>query len=557
MSGSDQAALGRPLLRVTLGVEPDGLRVVWRLSGVRFRTGERVARLPLSVAGGPTIELPGAALAAWDDAGPLPLAVADQEREDGVAERGWWTQRDSVGGVTVEYLATPNDAEPLAATPPLELRREGGGFSGALKCFVVLPDAAEDLTFELSWDDASLADTAGAWTVVTSLGEVSGDGGDVVGTGLERLGDTYLMCGDLTGRGLREGQLSVWWLTPPGLDVAAFTARLAETYAVMAEAFDAPPHPFRVFFRPHPHRGLNASAHPASFVIGMNPGEPAPESSLFRTLAHELVHEWLHLDGPEGEVRWFVEGAADYYSLVLPLRAGLLDDAGFLQAINVQARTCYANPRRHLTMAEIERLFYSDFFASRLPYGRGAFYLADLDARLRAATSGERSVDDVVVEVTSRRRDGVWIGLREWCAVVEQSVPGDERQVLDALVFTGAGRPAPTSFAPRFEMLETEVPNLDLGFDPLTFATRRVSGLVAGGPAERAGLREGDQVELPTFQEALALTPDDALTVGVVRDGRPDRISLALDGHTISVPQWRTRAPLSGQRQVDVGVEGP
>ena len=119
--------------------------------------------------------------------------------------------------------------------------------------------------------------------------------GDLSGIGLERLGDTYVMCGHVEDH--RDGRLSTSWLTSPGIDVEAFSGRLGTTYQVMAEAFDAPAHPYRVFLRTHPHRGAAASAHPASFVMSLNPAHPLDEESLFETIAHELVHEWLHLDG--------------------------------------------------------------------------------------------------------------------------------------------------------------------------------------------------------------------------------------------------------------------
>lgn len=149
------------------------------------------------------------------------------------------------------------------------------------------------------------------WMAVSSLGEGDGREGELAGQGLELLGDIYVMCGDLVDRHHREGQLSVWWLMPPGIDVNAFTSRLGTTYQLMSDAFDASAHPYRVFMRAHPHRGGNASAHPASFVMAMNSADQLDEASVYETLAHELVHEWLHLDGPVEDVTWFVEGAAD------------------------------------------------------------------------------------------------------------------------------------------------------------------------------------------------------------------------------------------------------
>ena len=292
----------------------------------------------------------------------------------------------------------------------------------------MLPPGPEDLTFDVHW---IRPDPPGDWAAVSSLGEGDGAAGDLSGTGLERLGDTYVMCGDLEHHRHRDGRLSTWWLTSPGIDVAAFSGRLGTTYHVMAEAFDAPAHPYRVFLRTHPHRGAAASAHPASFVMSLNPAHPLDEASIFETIAHELVHEWLHLDGSAEEVTWFVEGAADYYSLVLPLREGMLDDDAFLRAVNLEARECYANVRRGLTMAEAQPLFFSDFLAHRLPYARGMFYLADLDARVRRATAGARSVDDIVRDVVRRRRAGERVGLEEWCDLVEEVLQAAERPVLD------------------------------------------------------------------------------------------------------------------------------
>jgi predicted metalloprotease with PDZ domain len=548
MSWDDEGSAASRSLQVSLGVQLDGLRVAWRLSGVFLPADEVVAVLPLSIAGAPTITLPGEELSVRDELGALPVSAVDEDsEEEGEGQRVWTTARASTGAITVDYLAQPTDAEPRAATPPLELRREGGGFSGALKTFLVLPPGPEDLAFELRWQNASTAEEpCTGWMAATSWGEGDGSDGSLAGVGLERLGDTYMMCGDLTQRHVRDGQLSIWWLTRPGIDVTAFMDRLGTTYQVMSETFDAPAHPYRVFFRTHPHRGVNGSAHPASFVLGVNPEEPVAMSRLYETLAHE----WLYLDGPDREVRWFNEGAAEYYSLVVPHRAGLVDDATFLGAVNLEARAGYANPRQHLNMADAERLFFTDFFAHWLPYTRGMFYLADLDARLRRDTSGRRSLDHVVVEVTHRRRDGERTGIAEWCTIVDQTLTGNERRMLDQMVFTGEGRPGPETFAPRFEMFEDCVPSLELGFDPLTLVSRRVTGLVPGGPADRAGLRDDDTVEVPGFYDVLALNVNDLLTLHVTRDGHQTHVDIPMSSASVTVPQWRldhTRPGQSGQ----------
>jgi predicted metalloprotease with PDZ domain len=532
-------------LSVTLAVEVRGIRVTWRLDDVALDDGDVLAQLPVSIAGAPTLDLEDEAVTATDEGGRLPLVMRAGDDEDGDPLHQWSVGRSSSGPVSVSYLAEPVAAEPQAATPPLELRAEGGGLSGALKCFLLLPSGPEGLTFDVRWIAPPLVGRAtsrpASWTAVSSLGEGDEAEGVLSGTGLERLGDTYLMCGDLEHHRHLDGRLSTWWLTSPGIDVEAFSARLGTTYQLMAEAFDAPAHPYRVFLRTHPHRGAAASAHPASFVMSLNPAHPLDEGSIFETIAHELVHEWLHLDGSAEEVTWFVEGAADYYSLVLPLREGMLDDDAFLQAVNLEARECYANVRRGLTMAEAQPLFFSDFLAHRLPYARGMFYLADLDARVRRATGGVRSVDDVVRDVVRRRRAGERIGLEEWCGLVEELLQVDERPILDDLVFTGLGRPGEDCFAARFEKQTIEVPVLDLGVDPSTLVTRRVTGVRPGGAADRAGLREGESVDLPRYPDLVRLDVGDVVTIGLTREGETVHVDIPLDGQTASVPQWRLR----------------
>ena len=50
---------------------------------------------------------------------------------------------------------------------------------------------------------------------------------------------------------------------------------------------------------------------------------PLIMDSALNTIAHEIVHNWPALDGPTGEIEWFAEGTAEFYSMAIPLRAGI------------------------------------------------------------------------------------------------------------------------------------------------------------------------------------------------------------------------------------------
>ena len=114
--------------------------------------------------------------------------------------------------------------------------------------------------------------------------------------------------------------------------------------------------------------------------------------------------------------------------------------------------------------------------------------------------------------------------------------------ILDALVFTGVGQPGNGCFGSQFEKDTVQVPALDLGFDASTLMTHRVRGLVPGGVADRAGLREGDVIVLPRYPEIVRLNVGDVLNVGVTRGGETARVTIPLTGETAPVPQWFKRS---------------
>lgn len=199
---------------------------------------------------------------------------------------------------------------------------------------------------------------------------------------------------------------------------------------------------------------------------------------------------------------------------MVPLRHGLIDETTFLSEVNTAARLGYANPFHHLTLREAARLYWTDFRAQRLPYVRGMFYLADLDARLRQSRR-QHSLDEVVRQVHVQQRAGHQVDIQEWCAIVTRLLGQDERAQVQSLVFSPEGRPGDGTFGSRFTIKEMEVPLVEPRFDPATFPTRHVHGLVPGWPADRAGLRKGEPVQLPKYEEAANLNIGEELIVEV------------------------------------------
>jgi predicted metalloprotease with PDZ domain len=122
------------------------------------------------------------------------------------------------------------------------------------------------------------------------------------------------------------------------------------------------------------------SGEDSFFVNGRIPLRSADKTS---TYLHELFHVWQPFrPGPDGH--WIAEGLAEYYSLVLPHRAGRLSARSFARGIALFAR--YGH-------------WGIDLSRTRDPAAlnnSAPFVMCWLDEEIRDATDGRRGLDDVV-----------------------------------------------------------------------------------------------------------------------------------------------------------------
>ena len=128
-------------------------------------------------------------------------------------------------------------------------------------------------------------------------------------------------------------------------------------------------------------------------------------------LAHEMVHNWPQLnDNPYGVTTWYSEGTAEYYSVLLPLRLGLMTDDEAILELQKRTDAYYSNPTRVLGDEEAAAICWKDRRAQRLVYGRGMIFVINIDIMIRKATNGAHSIDDVVLDIFAERsrRNTAW-----------------------------------------------------------------------------------------------------------------------------------------------------
>lgn len=131
------------------------------------------------------------------------------------------------------------------------------------------------------------------------------------------------------------------------------------------------------------------------------------------TPAHELVHVVTRLRGADDD-DWIVEGIAEYYSIELPRRAGLLSNSRAGKALDWM--------REH--GAGVDRL--STNRSREKTTARAVVLFADLAAEIDRVTGGKRDLDDVVRRLLPDREIS-----RESLRDAAREVLGRKSRVLD------------------------------------------------------------------------------------------------------------------------------
>jgi hypothetical protein len=457
----------------------------------RLSAGTSLLVMPLITVSIPTCRYDGDAVKAYDDRGELLLVIKDEEPTPEGINRKWLAARETEGNVTVYYRAFPRKvSKDTRPGPYYDLRCEAGGLNGAGISFLALPDTDITYNIKLMWDIEGMPEgTRAVW----SFGE-----GDITKIGrADLLAYTYYAVGPLKScPDNQPDRFTMYWLEKPSFDTNAVAEKTRELFDYMSEFFRDGDDVYKIFVRKNPYRNQGGTAAYRSFMFGYSDFAVPTVKSLQGLLAHEMVHNWPSIENVEGEYAWYGEGAAEYYSIMLSYRAGVITIEEFLEDINRKASNYYTNPLRSLTNCEASDRFWSDSNAQRLPYGRGFMYLVITNARIREKSLGKRNLDDVVLEMLRRKNSGEHYGINEWLELLNEEI-GLEAKVDYEYMFNGGLLvPPENSFESRFNVVRHKERCFELGFkiSSLYSETKTIDGLIEKSNAALAGLLNGDKV---------------------------------------------------------------
>lgn len=238
--------------------------------------------------------------------------------------------------------------------------------------------------------------------------------------------------------------------------------------------------------------------------------EPAmSREEIMALLAHEMMHTWLPgtarlvetdvPDASEIRTRWFHEGFTEYLARLVLVEQGLMSSSWMVERTNRDLERLAYQPYRMATLDELEAAGRAEGYSGihhRLQYVRGALLALDWDTRIRRVTGGERSIVDPLRRLLEQAREqGGTIERRKFARIFEQVGVDTERDISRYLEGGVVLRTHPAAFGPDYELKTVQLPAFDPGFDIVQWlADGEVKGMRPGGPADRAGLREGMKI---------------------------------------------------------------
>lgn len=184
-----------------------------------------------------------------------------------------------------------------------------------------------------------------------------------------------------SSEGSEDGRFGMYWLETPNFDAPELGRKMERLLPKMASFFQDRDPTYRVFVRRNVQKCVSGRGLHRGFVFVWTTIAVRDSDCTDEFLMHETVHNWPRLGhspgGPTIEEMvdgWFNEGIAEYYSLILPYRFGVIKELDFIRRVNIRISGYYTNPDRVVKNKDIMGLFCRAGHVNQIPYQRGFMY---------------------------------------------------------------------------------------------------------------------------------------------------------------------------------------
>lgn len=253
-------------------------------------------------------------------------------------------------------------------------------------------------------------------------------------------------------------------------------------------------------------------------------------------VTQRVLREWIggevRLRAPDGQPAiWFSEGVARAAARQLLWRFGLLEPEDLRDEIEALSSVLLTSPGRNDPNSP-HRGTYS--------VARGALYATLVDARIRTATGGKKSLDDVLRQLFERAGGGS--GELPESAWVD-AVAGQLGEAAAASLHADLRSDRALALPPRalgkcFTRVPETYPRFELGYEVARRGETRVVTVRRGSAAARAGLQSGDELIEQRYADQNVAVP---VVLRIARGGETKRIEYEPRGAGERGFGWRVK----------------
>jgi predicted metalloprotease with PDZ domain len=454
----------------------------------------------------------------WDDPGPFSSQLNSDHAFLNFAEVLLYLPDRRAEDVTVQFTDVPASWRAIAELPPTSAARSAPSASGSFAAASY--DALTDAPVEVSKFDELQFDNDGAHF------RVAVDAGDTA-----------------------TGNAASW-------DKSALEESLRRITHYELRLMGGPPfneYTFLFHIGPYALVGGGGMEHSNSTAIAAPSTQAAVEIA-----AHEFFHAWnVKRIRPQTlepvdytkeqftRALWFAEGVTSAYASYTLVRTGLWSKDRFYSDLADQISDLESRPARTWQSAEESSLdaWFEKYGGYNAPdrsvsyYDKGQLLGVLLDLAIRDATDNHKSLDDVLRRMNVEyAQAGQYYDDSAGIRAVVEEVAGKSFEEFFSRYIAGTDDiPYDKFFAIAGLQLNLQsVPSADLGFEesaPFEHAPV-VSAVESGGPAEAAGLREGDVV---SSVNGKSVGSGGQGILETAQAGSPLRLRIDRDGEALEV----------------------
>ena len=436
---------------------------------------------------------------------------------------------------------------------------------------------------------------AGWRRVVTALPPAPGGRGDrFVAADYDELVDSPIVLGnpqvrEFTVSGVTHLLANVGDTT--GWDVERSTRDLARIVEQARALWGALPYPRYVFFNllADSYDGIEHRNSTVLLAPRESMREPSQYGDWLNLAAHEFTHAWnvkrlrpVEL-GPFDYERenytpslWIAEGLTDYYSYLIPARAGVVPTGTALDWISHAMRDLQRQPGRRVQ--PLAQASYDAWIKQYRPdensvnssisyYTKGSIVGLLLDAAIRRASDGTRSLDDVMRRAYQRFAGARGYSAAEFQAVASEVAGRDLHDFFVRALETTEEldyREMLDWYGLRVDSTAAEPTRAWLGVETRTSEGRLLVGSIERGtPAYGSGLDVGDEllaldelrVRAEGLEPLLALyRPGQRVVLTVARLGETKRIEVTLGAQPAEWAELRVRPDATPEQRAHLAA---